>query len=76
VGCALNERITLRFIEYDETRARMMLDFARRFAVEKPDGPPGERHGTAYVLAKWACYVHWTRGRTVVARELATGRVS
>ncbi len=66
----MNERITLRFIDYDPVKADTMLRIARQFAVEKSGGRPGPGPGTVYACGGWACRAYWTRGRAVVVREL------
>jgi hypothetical protein len=65
----MNERINLRFIDYDPLRAEAMLGIARRFAVEKA----GARHGvsgcTVYAFKGWSCRAYWTQARAVVVVE-------
>lgn len=65
----MNERILLRFHEFDPAKARAMLDIAADFAVSKIDGRPGFRAGTAYRNRYGVFWAYWTGSRVVVVRE-------
>lgn len=62
----MNERITLRFREYDPELAHWLLDVARSFAVTFINRQSGVRCAVGYSRNGWKAHAYWTRARAVV----------
>lgn len=69
----MNERIHLRFRDFDPAAAAEMTRIAASFAVVMLDKRTGKRRGVVYGRGPRRYLAYWTATRAVVVEELEPG---